>query len=168
MMISLCTFSSICADRQNSHESIQETHRTQVRATFWTETPIFLIMNETTVQHTTSPNLEAAPAIPKLKHERETGMYLLAPLDVLDGDELLGPLVPDQPRHPEVAGPQLLQRLVPLLHQQRSRPRPSQEWRVGAGGTGRPNKRNLPAEKSQATNPTVTSANTLTKPDGTG
>ena len=121
----------------------------------------FFSCHETTLQHPTDPNLEAAPAIPKLKHERETkaqpsretGTYLLAPLDVLDGDELLGPLVPDQPRHPEVAGPQLLQRLVPLLHQQRSlRPRPPKN-----GELATPSKRNLPAEKSQATNPNTQS-----------
>jgi hypothetical protein len=40
---------------------------------------------------------------------------LLAPGDVLHGDQLLGLLVPHEPRHAEVAGADVLQQLV-LLH----------------------------------------------------
>lgn len=40
--------------------------------------------------------------------------HLVPPLDELDGEELLGPDVPDQLGHPEVARPYVLDHLVPL------------------------------------------------------
>lgn len=44
---------------------------------------------------------------------------LLATLDVFHGDELLGLLVPHEPSHPKIAGPQILDLLV-LIHAQQS------------------------------------------------
>lgn len=84
----------------------------RIRTIQWNYFMTIKNLNTSNLSEITKPQNEAHR---EGKKERKAE-NLLAPLDVLNGDELLDALVPNQPGHPEVAGPQLLHRLVPLLH----------------------------------------------------
>jgi len=108
-----------------------------------------------------NPNLEAVPAIPKLKHERETEaqagrlVHTFLPLSMyLTATSSLVRLSLTNLATPKFPAPSSFSAsyLSSISTQQRSRPRPPKN-----GELATPSKRNLPAEKSQATNPNTQS-----------
>ncbi|RZR83222.1 hypothetical protein BHM03_00009811 [Ensete ventricosum] len=78
---------------------------------------------------------------------REEKPDLLASGDVLHGDELSRPLVPHQPRHAEVARPDILHQLVLLHHLSRQGQTPRRRKKI-TSSSGAPKKRRRRKKKA--------------------
>ena len=101
LMISRCTFSSICREKKTQHAAHMDEHA---------------------ARRTDEKAAAAAAALEKLA----VAGYLLAALDVLDGDEGTGGAGAHEARHAEVAGPDFPHVLVPVPvvhYRQRRQPR---------------------------------------------